>query len=29
MVMLSYNREHSTMLPFNTLEQFLKWIKVN
>ena len=29
MVMLSYNREYSTMLPFNTLEQFLKWIKVN
>ena len=29
MVMLSYNREHSTMLPFNTLEPFLKWIKVN
>jgi len=27
--MLSYNREHSTMLPFNTLEHFLKWIKVN
>ena len=29
MVMLSYNREHSTMLPFNTLGPFLKWIKVN
>ncbi len=29
MVMLSYNREHSTMLPFNTFGPFLRWIKVN
>ena len=29
MVMLSYNREQSTMLSFNTLEQFLKWKRAN